>query len=62
MEHAHTTADRVVQTAEAFGLTPHLRMHVADAWTFELNGDEQQLDLIWLDFGLADLAVGETVI
>lgn len=36
MAHAHTTADLVAQTAAKLALKEHLRLHVADAWTFEL--------------------------
>jgi hypothetical protein len=47
MQHAHTTAHKVVEAAEELGLEDHLKLRVADAWKFNDQLEDDSIDFMW---------------
>jgi len=52
LEHASTTAQKILEAAEKLDLLDHLDLYFQDAWEFaDKEEHQQQLDIVWLDFG-----------
>ena len=57
LEHANTTAQKVLAAAESLDLLDHLDIHFKDAWDYadtlasKIDDPDYVFDMAWLDFG-----------
>ena len=56
LEHANTTAQKILEAAEELELLDHLDLFFLDAWEYvETTKTKAPLDIVWLDFGKISL-------